>query len=224
MSKIKGVVFDLYGTLYDVYSVAQACDACFPGRGAEVSQLWRLKQLEYAWLRSLMNQYRPFEDITEDALVYVCHRLALPLSDAQRAMLCDAYLKLQPFPETASTLGALQALGVPLAILSNGSSRSIASVVQHSGLEQHFAHLISIEQVRLYKPHTRAYELGEQYLGAARHELLFVSSNPWDASGARHFGYQVAWVNRTGTAFDELGVRPDREIASLAGLLDAVRA
>lgn len=215
MRNIKGVVFDLYGTLYDVHSVAEQCEALVPGRGAEISALWRQKQLEYTWLRSLMNRYRPFEAITEDALLHVCKRLSLPLVDSQRAELCDAYLQLKPFSETAPTLLQLNALGLPIAILSNGSVHSISEVVQHSGLEAHFTHLISVERVQVFKPHGSAYELGVDVLGARREELLFVSSNAWDASGAKDFGYNVAWVNRGGTAFDELGVRPDFEISSL---------
>lgn len=216
MRNIKGVVFDLYGTLFDAHSVAERCEAHFPGRGVEMSTLWRQKQLEYTWLRSLMNRYRPFEAITEDALVHVCRRLSLPLADSQRAELCDAYLQLKPFSETAATLQELNALGLPIAILSNGSVHSISEVVHRSGLRARFTHLISVEGVQLFKPHGKAYELGEKVLGAPRAELLFVSSNPWDASGAKDFGYSVAWVNRGGTAFDELGVLPDFEISSLA--------
>lgn len=215
MRNLKGVVFDLYGTLYDVHSVAEQCETLVPGRGAEISALWRQKQLEYTWLRSLMNRYRPFEAITEDALLHVCKRLSLPLDDSQRAELCDAYLQLKPFSDTPPTLRQLNALGLPIAILSNGSVHSISEVVQRSGLTAHFRHLISVERVQVFKPHGSAYELGESVLGARREELLFVSSNAWDASGAKDFGYNVAWVNRGGTAFDELGVRPDFEISSL---------
>lgn len=215
MKAIQGVVFDLYGTLYDVHSVAGRCGEFYPGRGLEMSMMWRQKQLEYTWLRSLMGQYLSFEAATEDALVFTCNRLGLPLDVERRAALCDEYFKLNPYPETPAALSALHALDIPLAILSNGSVHSINRVVQYSGLQDHFAHLISVENVEVFKPHTSVYELGEHTLGAARGNILFVSSNAWDAAGAKHFGYTVAWVNRNGNTFEELGARPDIEVDSL---------
>lgn len=220
MKSIKGIVFDLYGTLFDVHSVVQLCDAYFPGRGPEVSTLWRQKQLEYTWLRSLMGQYLSFEEATEDGLVFTCKRLGLILPDTVRVALCNEYLRLQPYPETPAALVALQAKGLPLAILSNGSVRSIGSVVSHSGLEKYFDHLISVEAVKVFKPDFRVYELAEKTLGFARSDILFVSSNPWDASGAKHFGYTVCWVNRNDSVFDELGATPDIVVKGLDALVD----
>lgn len=215
MTSIKGIVFDLYGTLYDVHSVASHCSEYFPGRGLEISMIWRQKQLEYTWLRSLMGQYLSFEEATDDALRYTCNHLKLTLKDDVRSALCNEYLKIQPYPEVPAALAELQAMGLPLAILSNGSVRSIHSVVSHSGLEGRFAHLISVEHVKVFKPHPDVYLLAENALKLPRAEILFVSSNAWDASGARHFGYPVCWVNRTGGTFEELGQQPDHIVAQL---------
>ncbi|WP_250866651.1 haloacid dehalogenase type II [Caballeronia sp. INSB1] len=224
MKPINAVVFDLYGTLYDVHSVAVRCGEWYPGRGLEISVLWRQKQLEYTWLRSLMGQYVSFEKATEDALDYVASQLKLALSPEEHAQLCDEYLRLQPFPETDSALCALQAQGVPLAILSNGSNFSIRSVVESSRLQHHFDHLISVDRVEVFKPHTSVYEMAEQTINFPRDEILFVSSNSWDAAGAAHFGYQVCWVNRVGNTFDQLGVRPHYVVEGLDGIPSLVAA
>jgi 2-haloacid dehalogenase len=215
MNPIKGVVFDLYGTLYDVHSVAGLCSQFYPGRGLEISMLWRQKQLEYTWLRSLMGRYAPFEQVTDDALGFVSKQLKLNLTPGAREALCNAYLQIKPYPEVPAALEKLRARGLPLAILSNGSQHSVRSVVSHSGLEAQFDHLLSVDDVQVFKPHHAAYELAEKRMGVARGDLLFVSSNAWDASGARNFGYTVCWVNRIGNTFDELGQRPDRVIAGL---------
>ncbi|AOB32387.1 HAD family hydrolase [Bordetella sp. H567] len=208
MPRTEAVVFDLYGTLYDVHSVARECDACHPGRGMEFSMLWRQKQLEYTWLRSLMGQYIPFEQATRDALVYTCRALKVDPDPATLASLCDAYLKLAPYPDVPDVLRRLNALGLPLAILSNGSVFSIASVVDASGLRSHFSHLLSVEAVRVYKPDFRVYRLACEQLGVPADRILFVSSNAWDAAGAYHFGFDACWVNRDGRTFDELGAAP----------------
>ncbi|PMS31645.1 2-haloacid dehalogenase [Trinickia symbiotica] len=226
MNPIKAVVFDLYGTLYDVHSVVARCDALFPGRGQEISNVWRQKQLEYTWLRSLMGAYAPFEDITEHALRYTCNRLQLMLSDAELVELSDEYSRIEPFREVPGALAELQAMGLPLAILSNGSARSIRGVVSHSGLESRFAHLLSVEDadgVKVFKPHPAVYTVAEQKLNLPRTEILFVSSNAWDASGARHFGFPVCWVNRAGNTFEELGQKPDHIVSGLDELADWLR-
>ncbi|MBO1111361.1 haloacid dehalogenase type II [Bordetella petrii] len=220
MTHTQAVVFDLYGTLYDVHSVVQQCNASYPGQGMQISELWRQKQLEYTWLRSLMGQYVPFEQATHDALVYTCRHLKLGLDEPTRAALCNAYLNLSPYPEVPAALQQLNDMGLPLAILSNGSVFSIDSVVRHSGLQKHFAHLLSVERVGVFKPDPRVYTLACQALGLAPPQILFVSSNAWDAAGARHFGFRVCWVNRRGGAFDELGATPH----AVAGGLDELPA
>jgi 2-haloacid dehalogenase len=219
MSEIRGVVFDLYGTLYDVHSVVSLCDELYPGRGREISALWRQKQLEYTWLRSLMGKYASFEEATEHALNYCSGHLKLALDDERREKLCEAYLRLQPFPEVPAALRALNAQKIPLAILSNGSVRSIDSVVRHSGLLEEFAHLISVEEVRVFKPDPRVYELAEHKLRLPRASILFVSSNAWDATGAGHFGFPTCWVNRSGNTFEEMGQRPKHTVNGIDGVL-----
>ena len=189
MDHIKAIAFDLYGTLFDVHSVVARCDGQFPGRGLEISKTWRQKQLEYTWLRSLMNRYVTFEHATEDALRFTCQHLELNLDDEACHALCDAYLHLQPFPEVPKALPELRRRGLKLAVLSNGSPHSISAVVGNAGLRAEFDHLLSVDPVRVYKPDDRAYELAEQAFGVSRTSILFVSSNGWDATGARYFGF-----------------------------------
>jgi 2-haloacid dehalogenase len=224
MTAIKAIAFDMYGTLYDVNSVAVRCNDFFPGRGEEISHLWRQKSLEYTWLRTLMGDYRPFEAVTDDALVFTCAHLGLALDASARSALCEAYLHLEPHPEVPAALAALETTGTTLTILSNGSAHSIGSVVRNSGLEKHFAALLSADSVKRYKPHHAVYEIAEKELGLNRTEILFVSSNPWDASGARHFGFPVCWVNRGGKTFDELGQAPNHVVTGIDGLPAYLRA
>jgi 2-haloacid dehalogenase len=224
MNVIKGIVFDLYGTLFDVHSVAGGCDEAFPGRGREISVLWRQKQLEYTWLRSLMNRYVDFEQATEDALRYTCRHLALDLDDRTHRALCDAYLQLAPFSEVPDALRELRRRGLKLAILSNGSPRSIDAVVSHAGLHGEFGHLLSVEPVQVYKPDNRVYELAVRALGLDRSAILFVSSNAWDATGARYFGFPTCWINRVGNTFEEMGQKPDWEVTSLQAVVKLLGA
>jgi 2-haloacid dehalogenase len=219
MNHIKAIAFDLYGTLFDVHSVAVQCDEHFPGRGQEISNVWRQKQLEYTWLRSLMNRYIPFEHVTEEALRFTIRHLGLELDEASCRSLSDAYLRLQAYPEVPDALRALRDRGLKLAILSNGSPHSIDSVVTHAGLRSSFDHLLSVDPVRVYKPDNHAYELGEQAFGVGRREILFVSSNAWDATGARYFGFPTCWINRGGKTLEEMGQRPDWEVNGLDRLV-----
>jgi 2-haloacid dehalogenase len=227
MDPIKAIAFDLYGTLFDVHSVVDRCDEQFPGRGREISALWRQKQLEYTWLRSLMNRYVTFEQATEDALRYTCRHLRLDLSASACSTLCEAYLRLQPFAEVPEALRELRRLGLKLAVLSNGSPHTIGAVVGNAGLRAEFDHLLSVDPVRVYKPDDRAYALAEQAFGLNRSSILFVSSNAWDATGARYFGFPTCWINRDGKVFEEMGQTPDWQLGSLdelVPLVDSARA
>jgi 2-haloacid dehalogenase len=215
VKKIKAIVFDLYGTLYDVHSVAKLCDKYHPGRGRDISTLWRQKQLEYTWLHSLMESGIDFDQATSDALAYTANRLKLPLDNVAHARLCDAYMRIDPFPEVPAALEKLQAMGIPLAILSNATSASLRNVVLHSGLAYLFAHLLSADEAGIFKPHSKVYALAEPALQCDRSEILFVSTNAWDAAGAGHFGFQVCWINRDGVVFDELRQSPDRIVGGL---------
>lgn len=220
MKNIQGIVFDLYGTLYNVHSVSRACDELYPGHGDEISKMWRQKQLEYTWLRSLMNRYVSFEKATEDALRFTCAQLGLPLDDETHQRLADVYLSLKPHDDTPAALQRLKEAGIPLGIISNGSHRSIHEVVTHSELNWAFDELISVEEVQVFKPHESVYTLAEKRMGFARENILFVSSNAWDASAASTFGYPVCWVNRQKGAFDELGSRPTHTASDLGEMAD----
>ncbi|MDL2356727.1 MAG: haloacid dehalogenase type II [Pseudomonadota bacterium] len=222
MKSFRGIVFDLYGTLYDVHSVAGICEQAFPGKGAAMSQLWRQKQLEYTWLRTLMDKYVNFETVTDDALRFTCAALGLMLEDDMARALGDLYLRLEPHPETAEALHRLKDAGIPLGIISNGSHKSIAQVVNNSSMGWAFDELISVEDVQVFKPHPKVYELAERRMGHGRDQILFVSGNGWDASAASLFGFPVCWTNRNLGPFDVLGATPTVVTEDLTAMADWV--
>jgi 2-haloacid dehalogenase len=222
MKTYRGIVFDLYGTLYDVHSVASACEGAFPGRGTVISQLWRQKQLEYTWLRSVMDRYVNFETVTQDALLFSVAAFGLTLTEATANALNELYLRLQPHPDTVEALHRLKDAGIPLGIISNGSHKSIAQVVNNSGMGWAFDELISVEDVQVFKPHPKVYELAERRMGHARDQILFVSSNGWDAGAASLFGFPVCWVNRQLGPFDVLGAVPTVVTEDLGAMADWV--
>ncbi len=212
MPPCQGYVFDAYGTLFDVHSVIEAGRA-ITGDPIALSSAWRGKQLEYTWLRALMGRYEDFWAVTEAALRHSVRRLGLRADEAQLARLMDAYLSLAPFPDVPGALARLG--GRPRAILSNGSPRMLKAALASSGLGPHFAHVLSVDAVKTYKPSPAVYALGPQALGIPADSLLFVSSNAWDVAGAKAFGYQVAWCNRANAPAEELGMRADFEISRL---------
>jgi 2-haloacid dehalogenase len=215
MATIRGYVFDAYGTLFDVHSVVEAGGAITSDPMA-LSLAWRQKQLEYTWLRALMDRYVDFWTVTEDALRWAIARLGLSAGDADVRLLMEAYLSLACFPEVPATLASLG--GRPRAILSNGAPGMLAAAVKSSGLDKHLDHVLSVDAVKTYKPSPSVYALGPKALGVEAPDLLFVSSNAWDVAGAKSFGYQVAWCNRTSAPEENLGVKPDLVIRSLADL------
>jgi len=217
---IQAVVFDAYGTLFDVHSVIALCDRKFPGRGAELSRLWRAKQLEYTWLRSLMGQYEDFWMVTESALVFACRSLSLPCSPQTRDELMESYLRLDIFPDVKPTLAKLSQY--KLAILSNGSPKMLATLVENAGLKGIFTEVISVDAVKIYKSSPRAYGLVSQHLSVPDSTVAFASSNFWDIAGARSFGFWSCWVNRAKLPADELGVTPHFTVATLEGLADVL--
>ena len=210
------LVFDAYGTLFDVHSVTTLCDELWPGSGTQLSQLWRTRQLEYTWLRSLMGRYEGFDRVTEAALRYACAALKLPCNEAKRERLMRAYRHLATFPEVAGALGKLR--GIRLAILSNGAPAMLRELVSNSGLTAVIADVLSVDELRIYKPSPKVYQLAVDRLGAPAASLGFVSSNGWDVAGAKSFGFRTFWVNRAGAPRDELGFAPDHELGSLADL------
>ncbi len=218
MKSIKALVFDAYGTLFDVHSIVAALDRRFPGQGREVSSAWRTRQLEYTWLRSLMGRYEDFWKVTEAALTATCNAMKLQLNADAHAEIMGAYLRLAPFPEVNRVLNDLSSM--PLAILSNGSPKMLEEVVKNAGLNAMFSHVISIDEVKTYKPSFATYQLAARKLGVERTSVGFVSSNFFDVAGAKVFGFETYWINRGGGAADELGVSPDATLQSLADLLD----
>jgi len=220
--RIKALVFDAYGTLFDVHSVISACNQNFPDQGAALSQRWRAKQLEYTWLRSLMGRYEDFWQVTESALVFACKSLNLSCSPATRTQLMEAYLRLDPYTEVREALKTLS--NYPLAILSNGSPRMLYAVVKSAGLEGVFSHVISVDELKIYKPSPRVYQLASQKMSVSETSIGFVSSNSWDVIGAKAFGFWTCWVNRSAAPGDELGVTPDVTGKTLADLVDVLKA
>ena len=210
---MRALVFDAYGTLFDVHSISVACESLFPGKGTELSRLWRTKQLEYTWLRSLMGRYTEFETITADALGIACRTLGLKLAQSDARLLMEGYRQLIPFPEVRDALAALH--DRKLAILSNGSPGMLNALVQHAGLSPVFDAVISVDELKTFKPHPSVYGLATRHLGVNVNEVGFVSSNFWDIAGATSYGFRTFWLNRAGSQPDELGFRPQAVIAQL---------
>ena len=217
---IRALVFDAYGTLFNVHSVIATCETHFPGKGAALSQLWRGKQLEYSWLRSLMGRYVDFNQVTRDGLQYACESLGLTYSDSVLLQLKNAYRTLALFDDTLPTLHALrrQQPDIKLAILSNGAPEMLDAVVKHNKLDPMFDAVLSVDAVGVFKPDPRVYQLACDRLGLVREEIGFVSSNGWDAAGAKAFGFTTFWINRAAAPVEQLGITPDRLLTSLSEL------
>ena len=217
---LRALVFDAYGTLFDVHSVIATCETLFPGKGAVLSQLWRSKQLEYSWLRSLMGRYVDFNQVTREGLEYACESLGLAYSDTVLLQLENAYRTLALFDDTLATLQTLrrQQPDIKLAILSNGAPEMLDAVVKHNKLDSMFDAVVSVDAVGIFKPDPRVYQLACDRLGLVREEIGFVSSNGWDAAGAKAFGFTTFWINRAAAPVEQLGITPDRLLTSLSEL------
>jgi 2-haloacid dehalogenase len=202
------VVFDAYGTLFDVYSVTACAERLFPGKGLELSLLWRQKQIEYSWLRTMSEKYKPFWQITEDALTFALHRLDLNRDDSTLRALMNEYKSLSLFTENKAVLDLLSAQGIRLGILTNGNREMIDAAVRSSGLEQKFEHILTSDQVGRFKTASEIYDLAPATFAVPREEILFVSSNGWDAAAATWYGMNTFWVNRAKTCFEVLDVVP----------------
>ncbi len=219
---ISALVFDAYGTLFDVHSVTRLADTHFPGRGATLSAAWRSKQLEYTWMRSLMGRYEDFSRVTRSALEWTLESLGLEADEAVVRDLLDEYRKLAAFPEVPAALDHLSR-SRPLAILSNGHPEMLEAVVAHNGMGFRFrGGVLSVHAAKIFKPDPRVYRLVEDRLGVPRSMIGFVSSNGWDAAGAKSFGFKVYWVNRSGAPVERLGVRPDEVVRDLTGLVECL--
>ncbi len=219
LEKVQGVVFDAYGTLFDVYSIGQLAETMFVGQGAALAALWRDKQIEYSRLRSMTGHYDLFWNITKAGLEFAQRKLGLNASGKQIDTLMDQYSKLTAFDDVAPTLKAIRELGKPCAILTNGNRAMVKSAIKHAGIEPYITHLLSSEDVQKFKPDPALYALAPRALAIPADKLLFVSSNGWDANCANWYGYQVFWVNRSGQPAELLGSKPHYEASSLSELL-----
>jgi len=206
-------LFDAYGTLFDVHSVVVRAGAGISGDLQALSQLWRQKQLEFTWLLALMDRYQDFWHVTESALRTALAQLKIDAGEAQVRQLLDAYLAPAVFADAKIALDALR--DFPRAILSNGTPAMLEAAVRNNGLQSYLSSAISVDPVKTYKPSPRVYQLGSDTLGLPAQKILFVSSNAWDAAGAKAFGYSVCWCNRAGAPLDQLGFAPDFVVPSL---------
>ncbi|HSQ72599.1 MAG TPA: haloacid dehalogenase type II [Rubrivivax sp.] len=226
--KIRAVLFDAYGTLFDVYSVGLLAEQLFPGHGERLSLLWRDKQIEYTRLVTMSSpageHYRPFWDLTRAGLRYAAARLGLALDAAAEERLKSQYRHLSAFPENREVLSELQRRRIPAGILSNGDPEMLSVAVKSAGLTELLTHVLSAHAVRRYKTDPAVYALGTTAFGLPAREILFVSSNCWDAIGATWFGYTTLWVNRSGAPLEPLGTEPSYTGRSLRDVLNRLPA
>ncbi|WP_377889832.1 haloacid dehalogenase type II [Alkalihalobacillus sp. R86527] len=218
METIKTFVFDAYGTLFDVFSVTEKCEELFPNNGDAISQTWRKKQLEYSYLRQMMGKYRPFSEVTRDALRYAVAEAGQELKPEDEQQLLDAYRQLEVYEEVPEVLKALKEQNVKLAIFSNGSHDMLDPLVKQSPISDYIDHIISADDVKHYKPTPASYTHVIDSLDMKRDDVLFMSSNGWDISGAANFGFHTAWINRKEQPVEELNLHPSSIYHDLTGL------
>ena len=217
---MKALVFDAYGTLFDVLSVTSLCELLFPGSGTALAVTWRSKQLQYSLLRTLMERYVDFWQITQDALTYSTKALGLELTEEKRARLMDAYRTLHAFPDVKPGLEQLKAKGLGLAILSNGAPDMLESATRSAGIHDLLDEIISVDEVKVFKPSPRVYALASGRLGLAAGEIGFVSSNGWDVAGATSAGLTAFWMQRAAAEPpEELGYRAARVVHAITDLV-----
>ena len=216
----RAVLFDAYGTLFDVYSVALLAEQLFPGHGEKLAVLWRDKQIEYTRLVSMSGQYRPFWDLTRAGLRFATERLGLALERSTEERLMNQYRHLSAFPENREVLHALKERGVTTGILSNGDPEMLGVAVKSAGFSGLLDHVLSVHATRKYKTDPAAYAIGPHALGLPPRDILFVSSNGWDAIDATWYGFTTLWVNRSGAPLEQLDTSPSRTGSSLRDVLD----
>jgi 2-haloacid dehalogenase len=216
---VKAIAFDGF-VIIDPRPVAMRADELFPGQGARLMDVWRSRQFEYTWLRTLSRRYVDFWQVTQEALVFAARATKLDLTAEKRDGLMQTFLELKAWPDVASALRDLKSKGIRMAFLANPTAKMFDAVVRNSGLEGLLEEHLSTDRVKAYKPDPRAYQMGLDAFGLGREEIAFVASASWDAAGAKAFGYPTFWVNRTGLPAEEVGVAPD---ASGTGMADLVR-
>jgi 2-haloacid dehalogenase len=231
MAVLRGAVFDAYGTLFDVHSIAKRAEQRFPGAGTSISLIWREKQIEYSRVVTMSDPspsgsryYQSFWELTRAALVYSLRKLSLPYTSSDLDTLMSGYAQLDAFPECLAVLQTLKARGLVTAILSNGSPEMLNAAAESSGLSTWLDRLMSVEPVRQFKTSPACYAIAPQTLSLPAESLLFVSSNAWDVVGAQWFGFRTCWVNRQGLPFETIGEPPHHMCSSLEGVLALVPA
>jgi len=219
-TEIDAVVFDAYGTLFDVHSIAAMAEELFPGIGGPLTVLWREKQLEYSRVRALCGRYADFWTVTGDALEFSCERLGVGLDATQRKRLMQQYECLAAYPENLPALRALSRMRLPLAILSNGTVDMLSKAVAAAGMDDLFTYILSVDRVKTFKTAPEAYQLGPDELRCPPNQILFVSSNGWDVCGATWFGYTTFWLNRDRLPRERLGIEPSVEGRSMRDVVE----
>jgi len=220
---VKAVAFDAFPIL-DPRPVFALAENLFPGKGAELGAVWRTRQFEYTWLRTISGRYVDFWRVTEDALVFAASMLRLDLTSNLRARLMEAYLAIRCWPDAPAALRSLKEKGIAVAFLSNLTREMLEAGIRNSGLEQVFDHVLSTDRVAAFKPDPRAYQMGVDAFGRRREEILFAAFAGWDAAGARAFGYPTFWVNRQNQPAEELGVMADGSGSNLDDLVHYIEA
>ena len=220
MKDIKAIVFDAYGTLFDVNSAAEKCKGKIGDKWEVFANHWRTTQLEYTWLRSLMKKHKNFWQVTEDSLDKSMK--VFKIDDAMKNKLLDLYKVLSPYPEAKEVLKSLKAKKYKLAILSNGTPSLLNELVKISNLENIFDDIFSIEEVGIYKPNSKVYDMPIKKYKIQKEEVAFLSANTWDVSGGGNYGYSSIWVNRNNNIFDNLDYKPKAEVKNLKQLLDII--
>lgn len=214
---VRACIFDAYGTLFDVHSAAARCRDDLGDKADRMSEIWRQKQLQYTWLRSLMRAHADFWQVTGDALDYAMAAVGLD-DPGMRQRLMDLYLELDAYPEVPAMLSALKAAGLRTGVLSNGAPKMLDAAIGSAGLSDLLDYSLSIEDVGIYKPDPRVYQLAVDRVGVEADQICFMSSNAWDAYGASHFGFRVVWVNRFAQPPEQIPGKPDSEIEDLSAL------
>ena len=220
MKNIKAIIFDAYGTLFDVNSAAEKCKDKIGDKWEPFANFWRTTQLEYTWLRSLMKRHKDFWQITEESLDK--SMMAFNVNPKMKNELLNLYKVLSPFQEVPETLKSLKEKNFKLAILSNGTPSLLNDLVKSNNLNNLFDDLFSIEEVKIYKPHPKVYDLPIEKYKIKKNEVVFLSANTWDVSGAGNYGYQSIWVNRNNNIFDNLDYKPNNQIKNLSELINLI--
>ena len=220
MKNIKAIIFDAYGTLFDVNSAAEKCKDKIGDKWESFSNYWRTTQLEYTWLRSLMNRHKDFWQVTEDSLDKSIN--TFKINSSMRNELLDLYKILSTFPEVTEVLKNLKEKNYKLAILSNGTPTLLNELVKSNNLDNFFDDIFSIEEVGIYKPNSRVYDMPVKKYQIQKNEVAFLSANTWDVSGGGNYGYNAVWVNRNNNIFDNLDYQPKHQVKQLGELLDLI--